>query len=239
MSDIATPQPKHRIITISGMPCAGKDTAGEFLQKLIPDSAVISTGDGIRSAQSPYHPLHEVLESYQSLLDQGKLFPSEAVINLNNPMQSVFPFMVEQALEKGATTIISTGFPRNFDQAEEMLKYFDMRFPGEALQMDYVFLDVDPERIEERMIKRTAERLANNLEPRSDDNLETLPKRLRTYDEQTAPIIASFGENVIRIDGNGPKAEVNQAVLEALEARAPLGIPRLSGESTHRPGGER
>jgi adenylate kinase len=237
MTDFA--KPTRRIITISGMPCAGKDTAGDFLQSLIPRSVVISTGDGIRQAQDPRHPLHEKLQSYQKLLDQGQLFPSEAVINLEDPLNSVFPFMVEQALSDGATTIISTGFPRNYEQAMEMLKYFDMRLPEQKLQMDYVFLDVLPENIEARMIKRTAQRLAKGLPPRSDDNLETLPKRLRTYEEQTVPIILGFGENVIRIDANRPEEIVNQDVLEALESRYPLGIPRISGESTHRPGGER
>jgi len=230
----------YRLIPIAGMPCAGKDTTGEFLQGLVPNSRVLSSGDTIREAQNPAHPLHDELKGYQSRMVKGTLFPDVAILNLEDPLNSVFPFMVENALKDGVTTLISTGVPRTYDQLVDMYRYFEARLPGEKIHMDFVFLDVDPVLLEERMHKRTAQRIAEGKKPREEDNVVTLPERIKTYNELTLPMIKASGENVIRINANGPIAEVNQVVLEALEARSPLGIPYLSGESfTPRSGKER
>lgn len=248
MTDAAQTQPipEIRFITIFGMPCAGKDTAGFFIRSVVPDSEVLSTGNEIRDAKKFHdHPLHDALEAHQQTASKGQLLPTEAIVNLENPGESVFPFIMERALSAGATTLISTGFPRNLEQTQVMARYFEERFPDTRMHIDYVFLDVDPKLLEGRMLDRTEERKARGEEPRDDDNVETLPERLRTYEAHTLPIVAAYGENVIRINANGPKKEVNQAVLEALDARHPLGIPRPQVEGAirpihpHHPGGER
>ena len=55
---------------------------------------------------------------------------------------------------------------------------------------------------------------------RSDDNPETLKKRLESFEKETLPIVKSFEEkkNCIKIDATKSREEVYQEIVEKLSA---------------------
>jgi adenylate kinase len=81
----------------------------------------------------------------------------------------------------------------------------------EALQ-----IDVDLEMLIERISKRAAE------EGRSDDTEEVVRKRMRVYEEQTAPVMEYYARKGLlsRVLGDGTVDEVFQRIKGVLQIRA-------------------
>jgi len=62
------------------------------------------------------------------------------------------------------------------------------------------------------------------LAHRSDDNLNTLDKRLKEYHSQTKPILAHYKRVLISVDGNRPEPEVWADIAAGLGVPASAGI---------------
>ena len=85
-----------------------------------------------------------------------------------------------------ANGFILDGFPRTVAQAEAL----DAMLAKKGLKLDHVIsIEVD----ESALFARIEQRAAETGGARSDDNAETLKKRLVVYHEQTAPIIPYYG----------------------------------------------
>jgi len=231
MTDNALQQPELNFVLFYGMPSVGKDTAGLALRDQVPGSMVVSAGDGIREAKrDPEHPLHKGIKEAVRITPPDKNFPIESIFNSHNPYDSVLPYMVLDALSQGATTIISTGFPRTMEQFEEFQRYLgDLYYhPG----VHHIYLKVDPQTALRRMENRVEETIARGEEPRSDDKPDILEGRIRTFQTDTMPVIRRLNdEGLLRtINSEGTIDEVNDLVRAELFPTPALEISRPGGE---------
>ena len=84
-------------------------------------------------------------------------------------------------------------------------------------QIDHVIvLDVD----ENALLERIRTRAAETGGARSDDNEETLKKRLKVYNDQTAPVLPYYAEKGLlrKIDGMQAIEEVTVQIEAVLSA---------------------
>ena len=131
----------------------------------------ISTGDMFRAAIAAGTELGRQVEP---LLANGKLVPDEITIAL----------IRERLAEPDAAEgFVLDGYPRSAAQAEaldELLKELGLRLDA------ILFFDLPDGVAIERMLKRAGE------EDRPDDTPEVIAERLRTYHEQTEPIVEHY-----------------------------------------------
>jgi adenylate kinase len=160
-----------RIIFL-GAPGAGKGTQAKVLadSQGIPH---ISTGDILRSAVANQTPLGVQAKSY---MDAGDLVPDKLVIDL----------IRERLQESDAQTgWILDGFPRNVEQAG----FLDCLLGEMGQDCDHTInLDVPDDVVVSRLVQRGVE------SGRSDDNEETIRRRLEVYREKTEPLINYYTE---------------------------------------------
>ncbi|MEC8654884.1 MAG: nucleoside monophosphate kinase, partial [Pseudomonadota bacterium] len=130
-------------------------------------------------------------------IDQGNLVPDDVIVKI------VDARMDEGDCGKG---VILDGFPRTVAQA----KALDDILVGKGLALDHVIeIKVDEDALFARIEKRASERRRTGT-ARSDDNADTLRKRLAVYHENTAPLLPYYLEKgVLRsVDGMASIEEV-------------------------------
>lgn len=155
-------------IVIFGAPGSGKGTQSELMIKQYGFNH-ISTGDVLRSEIKQNTELGKTAKSF---IDKGQLIPDELMISI---LAGVY-----DGFGKDHQGVIFDGFPRTIPQAEALKKMLAERGHSVAAMIE---LDVPEEILMERLIKRGQE------SGRSDDNEETIKKRLAVYHNQTAPLI--------------------------------------------------
>lgn len=156
-------------IVIFGAPGSGKGTQSENLIKKY-HLAHISTGDVLRAERDSGSELGKLAESYMS---KGQLIPDELMIDI---LASVF----DQKTKSGdCNGVIFDGFPRTIPQGTALNEMLEER--GEKIAA-VVSLDVPEEELITRLVKRGQET------GRTDDNHETIKKRLDVYYNQTTPL---------------------------------------------------
>jgi len=186
-------------LVLFGPPGAGKGTQS---QKLIEKYGLIhlSTGDLLRSEIAQGTELG--LEA-KKLMDHGILVPDEVVIG-----------MISHKLDanKNARGFIFDGFPRTVAQAEaldQLLKSKDAPILG------MIALEVTDHELEKRLLLRGKD------SGRPDDaNPEVIQKRIKEYNEKTAPV-AGFYKSQNKFtskDGIGPVDEVFEAICKIVGA---------------------
>ncbi|MCM1021020.1 MAG: adenylate kinase [Muribaculum sp.] len=155
-------------IVIFGAPGSGKGTQSE---RLIDQYGLhhISTGDVLRDHIKRGTELGKVAESF---ISQGQLIPDELMISILGDVLDSNP----AATQKG---VIFDGFPRTIPQAKALNELLEKR--GTKVHA-VVGLEVDDEELVDRLIKR------GQMSGRSDDNLDTINKRLAVYHSQTSPL---------------------------------------------------
>ncbi|MCI9172799.1 adenylate kinase [uncultured Duncaniella sp.] len=186
-------------LVIFGGPGSGKGTQSE---KLIDRYGLthISTGEVLRREIANDTELGRIANSY---ISNGNLIPDDLMIRiLDHEIQQLKPT---------AKGFIFDGFPRTIHQADELsamlAKY------GEKLH-SVVGLEVPDEELTQRLIER------GKVSGRSDDNADTIRKRLDVYHNTTSPLRDYYiREGKYRkIHGLGSIDEIFERIINEIEA---------------------
>jgi Adenylate kinase and related kinases len=156
-------------IVIFGAPGSGKGTQSENLIEKY-KLAHISTGDVLRAERDSGSELGKLAESYMS---KGQLIPDELMIDI---LASVYDQKVKNGNCNG---VIFDGFPRTIPQGTALNEMLEER--GEKIAA-VVSLEVPEEELITRLLKR------GQMTGRTDDNHDTIKKRLDVYYNQTTPL---------------------------------------------------
>ncbi len=194
-------QPKPvimRNIVIFGAPGSGKGTQSD---KLIEKYGLnhISTGDVLRGEIKNGTELGKIAKQY---IDDGMLVPDSLIVDM---LAGVYDSYGKE--HKG---VIFDGFPRTVPQAEALKKMLSERGHKVAAMIE---LDVPEDELMTRLLKR------GELSGRTDDNAETIKKRLDVYHSQTAPLIEWYENDGIRhkIDGLGDLDHIFADICKVVE----------------------
>lgn len=216
-------------IVMLGPPGSGKGTQGNLLAEQL-GGRPLSTGDLFREIlQDESHPLYPKVQ----VVKEGKLV-SDDIVNL----------VVEDGIQKPEYRdgVIFDGYPRTIGQAEAL----DRMLSGMGRQVDLVIdLNVSREVLFYRMLGRQVcpkckqvfhrdQGLKNcpdckeALIYRSDDNEETIVKRLHEYEVSTLPLQHYYRSSrpvyvTLTIDDASLSAmDVNGQILEKLKEKGML-----------------
>jgi len=180
-----------RRILLLGPPGAGKGTQAALIANTL-HVPHISTGDMLRTAVAEGTDLGTQVES---VMAAGELVSDSLVVAI-----------VDERLSKDDARCgdLLDGFPRTLGQAEA-LNDLDVDAIGTV-----VVLDVASEEVVQRLLKRAEK------EGRSDDNEETIRRRLEVYEADTSPLVDFYGDAVLTVDGVGAVDEVLSRIMIAL-----------------------
>ncbi len=211
-------------IVLLGAPGAGKGTQ---CKRIVAEYGLLhlSSGDILRQERTAGTELGRKAQSY---MDSGALVPDEIIVEMMAGAISKVP-------EAG---FVLDGFPRTVNQASEL----DKSLACSGQKIDAVLnLKIDERLVLERMtgrrscpqcgavyhienLKPKVEGMCDNdgteLVQRPDDSPEVVANRLKTYHEQTEPVVDYYKNNntVYDIDANKDADEVSALVFENLDA---------------------
>ena len=169
-------------IVIFGAPGSGKGTQSDLIIEKYGLNH-ISTGDVLRNEMKNGTPLGQTARQY---IDEGKLVPDSLIIDM---LAKVY-----DSYGSDHQGVIFDGFPRTVPQAEALKKMLAERGHEVAAMIE---LDVPEDELMSRLVKRGLE------SGRSDDNEETIKKRLDVYHNQTSPLIDWYEKEGLRRPING------------------------------------
>lgn len=185
-------------IVIFGAPGAGKGTQSD---KLIEKYGLghISTGDVLRNEIKNGTELGQTAKGY---IDNGQLIPDDLMVSI---LASVY-----DGFGKEHAGVIFDGFPRTIPQAEALKKMLAERGHQVAAMIE---LSVPEDELMARLLNR------GKLTGRSDDNEETIKKRLDVYHNQTAPLIDWYENEGIHhhVEGLGTVDEIFDRICAVVD----------------------
>jgi adenylate kinase len=211
-----------RHVIIIGPPGSGKGTQAMKVADQL-DLKHLSTGDLLREAVSAGTELGKKAEEY---MKAGLLVPDEIMLGLIREQLEV--------LAGGGWML--DGFPRTLPQAEALTELLD----GKGLAVDMVLLiDVDSEEIVGRLTSRrvcgdckavynlsmlpdgdesACEKCGGKLVTRPDDREETVRRRLKVYEEQTAPVLDFYRKapGITAVAGSGDIDEITAEIIRLM-----------------------
>jgi adenylate kinase len=187
-------------IVIFGAPGSGKGTQSELLINSY-GFLHISTGDVLRSQIAAGTELGKIADSY---ISQGKLIPDELMIDI---LEDVLATHADEV----ARGVVFDGFPRTIPQAAALDELLNKH--NAALDI-VVGLEVEEDELIARLINR------GKTSGRSDDNMETIKKRLEVYNNQTNPLRNHYKEQgkYVSIHGMGSVEDIFGRIKEAIDA---------------------
>jgi adenylate kinase len=206
----------------------GKGTQGQRLSADL-GNPTISSGEMFRQKVREDSPLARKIRSY---MDRGVYVPDELTIDM------VLERLREPDAQRG---FILDGFPRTEVQAAAL----DKHLATEGRKVDLALhitapIDVLARRVSGRLtcpVDGASYNLVTNppkvdnrcdqhpdaiLQRRSDEDIETFRTRVRTYEEQTRPLIEYYRRHgtLLEIDGSLPIDRVEAEIDDALAGRA-------------------
>ena len=186
---------KPRVIFVLGGPGVGKGTQ---CKRLVDSFGFVhlSAGDLLRAERKSGSAQGDLIEK---IILEGSIVPSEITVNL----------LKQAILANGwaEKRFLVDGFPRNQENNDVWNRLM------ENVEVEFLlFIDCPEEVMVNRILGRD--------EARSDDNIDTLRKRLVTYRQLTKPIIDLYEAQgkVRKINGEGSPDEVHRLVVAAVNA---------------------
>ncbi len=201
---------KRMRIVLLGPPGAGKGTQAASIAEVygIPH---ISTGDIFRANIKGETELGKLAKSF---IDAGKLVPDDVTIAI-----------VEDRLKQkdAAKGFLMDGFPRTIPQAEK----FDAMLSQAGTKLDVVINIYCPDEVIVRRmsgrrmcscgrtyhvtgsppkVEGRCDACGSALFIREDDKAETVMTRLKTYHEQTSPLVDYYRDKGLLVDVDGEKS---------------------------------
>ncbi|XP_014285291.1 UMP-CMP kinase 1 [Halyomorpha halys] len=183
--------PKKRVIFVLGGPGSGKGTVCDYLSREY-KIAHLSAGVLLRKemADSKSH-LRELIAGH---ITNGTIVPASVTCEL---------LRMAMEAEGDVDTFLLDGFPRNKENMDGWFKEM-----GQETELLFVlFLKASEEVLMRRCLLRKSH-------DRTDDDLAIVKKRLRTFYDETVPIISHFMslQMVRALDTNNAKDEVFKKV---------------------------
>ena len=196
-----------RVVFVLGGPGAGKGTQ---CARLVEDYGFVhlSAGDLLREERARGGPAAEMIEA---TIRDGRIVPVEVTVAL----------LRDAMAASGASKFLVDGFPRNFDNLAGW-----QRVVGDAARVEAVLQYEAPEDV---LVARLLER--GKTSGRSDDNEESIRKRLRTYAESTLPVVEHYAARpgvVHVIAGDRPVAAVYEDTKRAVAGAVASEVLALS-----------
>ena len=131
-------------------------------------------------------------------ISKGQLLPDSLIIDMLAKLLDTTP--------EAREGVILDGFPRTIPQAQAL----DALLLDRGMELSAVVgLEVDEPELIDRLIKR------GQVSGRSDDNLETIKKRLDVYHNQTTPLKEFYVKNGIH--GMGTVDSIFETISKALD----------------------
>ncbi|KAI0232999.1 UMP-CMP kinase [Lamellibrachia satsuma] len=185
--------PKPNVVFVLGGPGAGKGTQCE---RIVQDFGYVhlSAGELLRAERNK--PNSEVGALIEKHITEGSIVPVKITCGL-------LAQAMEETMAKDAekSNFLVDGFPRNQDNLDgwnsEMGDKSNVRF--------VLFFDCDEQVCINRCLAR-----GHAGSGRSDDNIDSLKRRIQTYHQSTMPIIDYYNQQklVMQIDAGRPVEEV-------------------------------
>ncbi len=211
-------------IVLLGAPGAGKGTQ---CKNIVAQYGLLhlSSGDILRQERAAGTELGKKAQSY---MDSGALVPDEIIIEM----------MTEAIRKAPAVGFLLDGFPRTVNQAIELAE----SLAGNEMKIDVVLnLQIDDDVVAKRMtgrrscpkcgavyhienLKPKVEGLCDNddveLVQRPDDSPEVVANRLKTYHQQTEPLVDYYRNNgtIYDFDADRDPDEISASIFERLDA---------------------
>lgn len=186
------------VIFVLGGPGAGKGTQ---CTKLVQghDFVHLSAGDLLRAEQT--RDGSEVGALIKHYITEGLIVPQEITIQLLNDA-------IRENFKDGKCNFLIDGFPRKMDQA--------ITFENVVVPSKFVLFFDCPESV---MLERLMER--GKTSGRDDDNVESIKKRFKTFEETSMPVVEYFEKQnkVVRIICDKSVDEVYKEVEKAISEK--------------------
>lgn len=198
-------------LVLVGPQGSGKGTQAKLLAAKL-GIAHVSTGDLLRGAQG------ELKKEVEEVINSGKLVPDELMLDV-----------LKERLKGGDCKegFILDGFPRNVRQAEML---------SSVTEVDkYIEIAISDEEAVRRLGGRVAcekcgagfntvtmppkqegicDKCGGKLVQRADDTEEAIRARLKTYHEETEPILEKYEH--VKVNGEKSVEEVQEEILKVL-----------------------
>lgn len=183
------------VVFFLGGPGSGKGTQSENLVREY-GFFHLSAGDLLREEQDREGSQYgQLIKDY---IKDGKIVPMEVTVKLlENAMRSQLSLASDKNSSGGSTRFLIDGFPRKMDQAV----FFEQTVCPSKFT---IFLDCPEDVMEKRLLNRGL------TSGRSDDNLESIKKRFRTFVETSMPVVDHFASKgkVVKVEAVGSPSDV-------------------------------
>lgn len=196
------------VVFVLGGPGSGKGTQSA---NLVRDFGFthLSAGDLLRAEQAREGSEYGTL--IREYIREGKIVPMEITVALlSNAMAETLARGEQppkQSPSKQARFLID-GFPRKLDQAV----FFEETVCPSALTL---FLNCPEDVMLQRLLKR------GETSGREDDNVESIRKRFRVFQEQSMPVVHSYEKQgkVVSVEAMGTVEEVYERIKAGIEGK--------------------
>lgn len=191
------------VVFVLGGPGSGKGTQSANLVRDYGFSH-LSAGDLLREEQDREGSQYGELIRHN--IREGIIVPMEITVALlSNAMQDI----LDRGENKTANPrFLIDGFPRKLDQAQ----FFEETV---CPSTGTLFLSCPEDVMLERLLRR------GETSGRDDDNIESIRKRFRVFEEQSMPVVSRYEKEgkVMNIPAVGTQDEVYARIREQVEAR--------------------